>query len=364
METHLNPPTDLEKLEFSLNGNISSNKLDWNFFPTPCEKYILVINSSNYKYWRELIELSAPFLANNGIRLIQIKTDKKSENLPFCGNIDLSSLRNILYLCNKSVCVLTDLLWVKKLRGENILLENKLPEVIANEVLGLCKIDQKISIKTLLRGPDYGENSIEIIPNMAFSPDNNIPRNAKICIRCDLFPNWQFALSCINSGINATIMVGKHPIPYSMLPFFKNCNKICFMINKGVTTEQVRQVEKLGINYSLLTKESEKNSQEKLVFFDFKTLEVEENWAKNNLDKLKSLPQDTRVKTTRLIVSKEGTFASYFHFKKGLQINTKYGTHLLDGLDDQDFLEEANLFLYYESRNTRHEEEGESTPQN
>jgi hypothetical protein len=350
METHFKKPSNCEKLEFSLYGTKVENKVSWNYFPIPFEKYIVINSSGKYKYWKELVELAAPFLLNSGFQIVQIKNGQELPTIPLCHNVAVSSIRNISYIFKNSMVVLSDADWVEKISDKVILTSDEMPENILSKLLKVCCIKSEVSINTLLRGEDYGEDSVEIIPNFTFSEKNNIPKEANVSIRCDLFPNWQFALGCIQSGIRTTIIIGKEKIPHSILPFFKNCNNICCRIDKGVSVEQVKSIEKLGINYCLVSKESDKNQEEKFRFFDFRKIQIEEDWATKNLDKLKELPQDTRIKTRRIVVSKEGTFASYFHLKKNLQINSKYGTYLLDGLEDEDFLNDASLFLYYDTR--------------
>jgi len=340
--------TEIENIKFSLYGNPQEEveKINYNYFPLPFEKYIIVSNDGGFPYWKQVIDITAPILAQKDIYICNINLNGGN---PLNGSfpVNTKNIRHYAYLAKNAICLISDNEWILELSKNlnHLKINDENPEVVAQYIFDKCKIDINVNIETVLVGPDFGVEVIEIIPDFNFHTISRLPKSP-IGIRCDLFKNWKFAMDAVSAGTKPIISISSK-IPTSILPFLKGCERIDIFLGKGIEPESVREIEKLGIPYILVCYDDQNVEELKFQFFDFKPIQVSENWGKNNVDKLLGLRHDTYIESKRKIVSKNGTFNSLFHLKNNIKSSDPRGNNILAGAEDKDFLEEAEVFLYY-----------------
>ena len=335
-------PTDLDLFKYSI-GEVGG-RLYENFYPVEHENFVILCNDEDYQYWDELIEMIAPILNHYNIGLYSISIYGEPP-LP-CRQFTEVNVRHYSHLIDKANVVIGG--WAANQKKEDgINCAATLPEEIANKILLKLGINHPITIKTLEAGPSYGIHSIDLIPNFTFTPRNTIPRHVPVSIRCDLFENWKFVIDMSNHDYRTFLTINQE-IPIPVLPFIKNIKKINIYISDKFSVEAIDRIQKSGIPYSLLFEEGSGNLNDlKMKFFDYNPISLIKNWGKNNLDKLNLLPQTTHLKSSRILVCREGNFTSLFHLKRGIQVNDPRGTQIMDGANDEDFLKEADMFTYF-----------------
>jgi len=218
---------------------------------------------------------------------------------------------------------------------------------VSNQIFKKVGLNKKALIETVITGPSYGEKIIDIIPN--FEP-KHLPQDLskhKICVRCDVVENWNFAFAMINMGYK--IIVAAKTLPKKPIAsFFKNStiNLIC---NKSTTQKEIDDCIGLGVKLNLMFYDGEDAPDIKRNLFDARSLQHIKNWGEDKVSFLQSLPPSTKLRTTRIVLSKEGTFMTVSHWRKNRKINEPEGSMLLDLASEKMFLTEADLLLYYKA---------------
>ena len=227
----------LEQYAINCGAKISKPSIITEYFPLPEGKYICLhagsgMESKNYDFFEEVINLMNPHLVQEGIKIIQIGGEKEriirgcypalgsskkqmayiiSNSELYFGN-DTMSLHFASHFQKKIVCVSTVLYtsnfypyWSNK--EDYVILESHRngnkptfsayenpktinfipPEQIAENILNLLKIKNKLnSIKTIHLGQSYHQRIFNVVPNHLVQ-QNELVNN--INIRMDLMHN-------------------------------------------------------------------------------------------------------------------------------------------------------------------------------
>lgn len=361
-------PNSAETLRFSAYGRTDEDipKVHWLYFPIHYDKFITVCIENEYKLWGEVFELVMPFLAKREIGVVSLAKGKEAV-IRYGQNTSNISLGGAAYLMENALCHVCAADWSLTLAQHNgispvfaktasdELVYNRMdyqsgvediekPEALAKAIIERLGLKEEIRVETLFKGDCYGDTFIELIPDFNIK-DANINPTMNIGVRCDLHENWNFVREIINKGVNPTVIAKTLP-PKQILPFLRGVAKMNFWVSEEFDIERLKVIEDLGIPYTLLSR-TEDISDIKYRLFDFKPIKTIEPPSQIFLDKLKSFSYDTRIKSKRLLVSKDGTFLSVYHWKQNLPAKETKGSLILEGASNEDFINESDLFIYY-----------------
>lgn len=342
-------------------------KIHANYCPIRYDNFITICADNDYPYWGEALELSLAPLHNAGINVIMFSvTDRATyDGVLNINNIDI---RHAAYLLEKGKYHFCAQDWSLTLSQNNDLYNNvflatgdetelfrqrycdiikdlEKPELVAEQIFKKLNLDQKQIIKSKVIGPSYGVKILELIPDFELTGPPNVSPGTKIGIRCDLVENWDFVLAASQMGLRPVVTSKTLPT-LPIASFLTGISCINLFVTEDTKPEDIQRVEAVGIRVKLLSND-ESSEKVKRNLFDYDNICVLENWYKNNLDKLQELDYDTRLRTKKLLVGKSGTFVSVYHWKNSLPTNHPKGTLLLDAVEDEDFLLEADTFYYY-----------------
>lgn len=269
------------------------------FYPTPEGKYItLQIESKSpsrqYKYWQLVVDLIKPILSKSDIEILQIgsKNDKALKDVVCTsGKTSISQahylIRNsqmhvgidsfgvhvasglgkkIVALYSNRIPKNTGAYWsntsdfisIQSPRGsrkpsysidENPRTINEIkPETVANSVLKLLDIQERVSIETLFIGENFNEET-----NFGFLP-NQIVVSEKIPeLRMDLFPEEKHLPAQLSR--QRTIITTNRPISQETLLKFKaNVAKVIYLIDENDKPEFVKFLFENGFPFACVSK--------------------------------------------------------------------------------------------------------------
>lgn len=356
-------------LRFSLYGNPNAtfDKVHGNYYPMAYDNYITICTDNSYPFWNEVLEIILPTLHLNKIGIVSLSI-KDNANQKNCQTINNINIRHAAYLFDNCLGHFCGQDWSLTLAQNNGIKnysfvatgnpeslfqeefggyvdELDKPELVAREIFKRLNIEQEISVDSQFIGPSYGPSVLELIPDFDIQGYPNVSDKTTIGIRCDLVENWNFVLSAVRHGVKPIVTCKNLPRkPIS--GFLVGVQCINLYVDENTDPKAIKEIESTGVSYKLLT-EDENCEKVRRNLFDFPNIHFVENWGDKNLDKLESLNYDTRIRSKRLLVGARGTFLSVYHWKNNLPINNPKGCLVLDGVEDQDFLKEADLFYYY-----------------
>ncbi len=358
---------DIARFSIYQDPSVKFDNIHWNYIPIAYDNFITICVDNIYQYWDEAIEMVLAPLYVEGVRVIafSLQGNAKIQGALNINNIDIRQAAFLLkktryHFCgqdwsltlaqNNDIC---NNVFLKTGDLSEVFIEEKLeyiedlfkPELVAENIFSKLNIKQEVYINTKLIGPAYGVEILEIIPNFELTQAPDIPSGSMVGIRCDLYENWDFVLKAVSMGLNPVVISKSLP----SLPiggFLNGVKSINLYVNENTKPEEIKQIQSAGVPIRLLS-QAENSSVTKRNLFDCENIIPFESWSKDNLDKLKDLPYDTKLRTKKMLVSKEGTFLSVYHWKNNLPISEKKGLMLLDAIEDEDFLVEADTFYYY-----------------
>lgn len=363
---------------FSIYGNPveSFEKIHWTYYPLEFDKFITICVDNSYELWHEVIEIILPTLQINkiGIVLLSIKENAKYQ---YCHNINNIKIRNASYLLEKGLAHFCGVDWSLTLASNNtkekcsflltspienifhkeegtVIEELHKPELVAAKIFENLGISQEIFVNTLFIGPSYGPKVLELIPNFDLQNYPQIEDEISVGIRCDLCDNWNFVLKALKMGISPVVTCESLP-PRPISGFLNGVSSINLFVDENTNIKRISEIEETGIPLKLFSDKGE-TPELKRKFFDFRPIHFIKNWSEKNLDKFEILSYDSRIRSKRLLVGKEGTFLSVFHWKKDFPVEHMNGNLYLDAIEDAEFKKEADLFYYYNQNNYEHKE--------
>jgi len=289
------------------------------FFPITSQEYICFhpvskYSSKNYDYWQLVIDLILPTLKKNGIDIMQIggKNEKAySGCIHAQGN---ASINQTAYIINKSILIFgADSFsahvasgFGKKIlavysnnninncrpywsNSENVtLIEPKRsnkpsysatespktinsikPEAIANSILELLGLEERVKIKTLFIGENFNDSMIfGFLPNQVVLSNNFAPE-----IRMDLLFDEKSLAEQLSK--QKSIITTKKQISHELLSKFKaNVAKIVYIIEENDSPDFVKFLFENGFSFSCVSKlPPEKLNLKKINYYRFSKID-------------------------------------------------------------------------------------------
>ena len=380
----------LEEYAKNLGVKISSPIVKDHFFPLTCDKYITISNdddteSKHYPYYEIVLNLLAPFLKDNDIKVVQLGGKSKINGVDEALNITFKQQSFILsksllhvgsdnalnHLASSKKVPTVNLFgntfaeinrpiyshpslninltpdWDKKPcfnKVDNKKQINKIKaETIAQSILELLKIKYKqINFNTLYVGPAFNQKIAEIVPT-TFTPFKQLP-NQSVIIRCDYgFDEESFLKYCQNYKVS--VCLDKLIQPNALQQIASNISDLLIFVDNTWDTipdNYFRLVSNMGVNLTLLTKEKKDLAPIQNKYFD-----IPARNAYPNSDPVCEFTNKTkfsshRFMSNKIIICEGQEYLSYAHFKKRLDRN-----HLV--IDTPEYWRESDHFYIYES---------------
>lgn len=219
------------------------------------------------------------------------------------------------------------------------------PETVANAVLELLEINDKIVIKTLYIGEHFSKDKvIDFVPNFSVAPNIPFLSSAKNNCRVDLNYSlneiirfFQYYQGCI---------VTNRAIPIEILTrFSSNILKIVIKLEDGYDKDYIKRIDKLGIDYILTFSGDEKKMNDiRLDLFDFNPV-FKQVPIKKPVD-INGLTCDTIVRSSRSVLSNNKLYMSKFHWRNNLPYKGE-PLKIGEGIDSTDFWDNLEHFYLY-----------------
>lgn len=342
---------------YSLSTGLKINKpyLYETYFPTP-DKYITLQNSSgmdskNYSYWNEVVELILPELNKRDIKIVQLG-DGSIEHIEGCLSLGgATNFNQTAYIVKKSMLHTGNDSWLMHLapslgvpvvglygptapsnhgpyfseKGKTILIESHrkglkpsfssvespktidyiLPEDVANGIFKLLNIDTKINRETLYIGPHYKQKVYHIIPDSPFYPTfmPNEVLNARMDYHFDeggLFYNLAMR--------KLTIITNKPISIEGLLKFKDNIVSLVYEVDENYNLEFLSELKRSGIQYLLMSKkEPEWLNTIKLEFMDYgiiHNIHEQTKLSKKDIDNSEKIGINSVYKSNKFLLSK------------------------------------------------------------
>jgi hypothetical protein len=354
------------------------------FYPLPFDKYVVIhassgMESKNYDYYNDVIELLKPFLDKNKIGIIQIGGEKDIKLRWVHYSLGTTKLQmqyiiqnSELVLCNdtcsahfasgfgKKIVALYSVLYKRNAypywsKNEDFIQleadrKGKSPsfcavecpktidtikiEDVAKSVLKLLNIENNISIKTIFVGEKYPRQAIEIVPNF----QNNIGLSNKLLnIRLDYCENFDFLYSWLKNN-KASLVINKTFGIEKIIPFKQNIESIVLDISDmgDAAKKQIEDITKFGFKLIVISRNKEKIQEQRFNLFDF-NVELVENKKVENVGDVYS--NNFFAKTGKVILSNSKKYISKAHLDKDLPANINNSPiNSPDFWDDSDYM--------------------------
>ena len=379
----------IEQYALSCGIKIDKPLIQTLFFPVECEKYITLhassgMESKNYDYFNDVIEIIYPYLQKNNISIIQIGA-KEDKQLPNCIHYNGStSIRQTAHLIenamlhlgndsfsthvasgfDKKIVCLYSILY-KECCGpywgnskDHVLLESDRggqkpsfsnkespktvnfiePEDIACGVLDLLNIEHDANkIETIHIGNQYHKESLSVVPNhiMAKSFARGQPVNiwGHECFDEQNIAKWAYDRKC-------NIFLDK-PMELKYLQVVKdNINYINYYVSEDDEPKYFQSLQKLGIKFNLLSKDKENISNIRIKFFDW-NVTLMDTKTKKDLDNPEKICDNSFYKCSMKIVSG----GQIYNSKTAWKFNQP-GDHN-QVIDCEEFWEDLNVLRIY-----------------
>jgi hypothetical protein len=378
----------IEEYAKSLGVKIGRPHLCEHFYPVLNDKYITIhtdkkIDSKNYEYFPQVLNLIGPVLRENGYKIYQVggPEDPKLDNVD-AWFLNLNFKQSAYLIKNSKLHLGIDSLpvhiasvydipivslyshtyasnaypyWSSK---EKIILiesdkngnkpsfsyqENPKtirtikPETIAQSVLDLLKIDQKINFQTLRIGSHYHTQFIEIVPNFRANLEDQ--KNKTLYIRADLHNDDQIiAFWCANYKTKI-ITSSELPVPL-IKQFASNIEHIYFKIKgTSISNDYFDSIKKCKVNFTICIEDEKKLSEIRNFYFDFR---VEFDNVSERIEKITK--QKGKFLTNKILISESVLYPSEAH----LNANKKLDTVNEVMHDDDAFWKDAEHFYIYD----------------
>ena len=373
----------LERYATSCGVKIGKPYIYDTFFPLPLEKYICFqpfskYPSKNYDYWQEVLDIIAPYLIKENIKIVQIglKDDRQFNNtVCLSGQTNISQAayvikNSILHFgadsfgahiasgYNKKIVAIysnnnienvkpywsksEDVVLIKPEDGtikpsysavENPKNINKIkPENIAKSILNLLNIKYGKIPKTIWIGEDFINKTFEIILDQLINPDS-IPVPHPI-IRMDYFFNEQGLEIFLQK--KKCIIFTNAPINIDLLKNYKaNVAQIVYLIEENCDINFIKNLKKNNISYVLVSYlEDADLNKYKIDLMDLGLIHQRKHNKKANLNDLNNLYHNS----SRIIVCSQGQFGSKFEWQNRSEKKV---------VDHPDFWKEsANFYIF------------------
>lgn len=363
------------------------------FYPIACEKYITLhassgMQSKNYDYYNDVVEMIKPYLDKENIKIIQIggKEDRAINGCEYLHgktNIKQSAYiieKSLLHFGNDSfsthvasgfdkkiVCLYSILYkeccgpyWGNK--NDQILIESHRnglkpsfsnqealktinlikPEEIALAILKLLDLKNDVSnLETFHIGNQYHISALSVVPNHIM-PKNFLegqPVNiwGHECFDEENIARWAYDRKC-------NIFLDQ-PMGIKYLNAVRhNINKINYFVSENSDERYFKLLEKGGVKFNLLCKDENIINDLRLKFFDWQ-INLLKDKTKKDLDTSDKICDNTRYKNSMNIISQAQIYSSKAAWKNDIE-----GDHD-QVIDCPEFWEELDTLKIYNDNN-------------
>lgn len=370
------------------------------YFPLPESNYITLHNSSggqskNYSFFAEVVHFLQPILEPLGIEFVQIggKDDKSVPHcFPYHGE---ATMRQSAFIVDHAVLHLgNDSVWCHYAGARGVPVVSPVsanplgavkphfclggykgieshrnghkpcfsaydperhidlikPEELANAVLELLNIPDRVTIKSLHLGKNFSDSFLEFVPD--FMPRKEIFDGLLPDIRMDIVHDINI-LYYMLQFTKATITLNK-PIPDNFLTGFKGrIVKIFYEVydKAQVDSDFIKKLSNIGIPYSINCIGMDLNDVRDLrvEFFDYAPIHHVENKDFFSSDDEKP-KKSSMFQSSKLLIGRHKTYPSRYHYEKDISINGLENEFLPvgDALDDKNFLRDKDFHYYYD----------------
>ena len=378
----------IEEYAKTLGVKIGKPYLAEHFYPILNDKYITIhtdkrIDSKNYEYFPQVLNLIKPLLNKYGYKIYQIggQEDPKLENvdawflnlnfkqsaylikrsqlhlgidsLPVhiasMYDVPIVALYSHTYAANaypywsskeKTVLIESDKNGNKpsfSYQENPKTIRSIKPEKIAESVFNLLKIEERINFNTLKIGDHYHIPFVEIVPNFRANLEDQ--KGKTLYIRADLHNDDQtIAFWCANYK---TKIIASSEIPILLIKqFASNIEHIYFKVNsKSISSDYFESVRKCKVNFSICVDDEQNIAEMRNFYFDFK---VEFDNTKEKIAKIKK--QNGYFFSNKIILSQGVLYPSEAH----LNANKKLDMVNEVMHDDDAFWKDAEHFYIYD----------------
>ena len=364
------------------------------YFPLPFHKYILIhagggMPAKLYDYYGEVIAIVRPILVENGYELLQIggKNDPQIKN-----TIDLRSKTNLhqtAYLihrasllvgndsCNvhfasgfdiplialygptspknsgpyfgdksKQIIIQADLKGNKPSfnPNENPKTINRIkPEIVAQNVLDLLKIDKKINIETVWIGPQYNHPIIEIIMDLVIKPD--FFQGSTFNARMDYLFNEEMLAK--NLSLRPFCIVTEKPININLLKQFRgNVAMVIYNIDQNFSVNFVKEMSESAIPYQITSfMEGDDLNKAKLAFFDYGIIIPRIKASKEKVENHEKITKYSKYKTQKFLLSDNKIYLNKIDWMNKKPVNDFFDNEGVVDLENPEFFEERDWMI-------------------
>lgn len=381
-----------EKLALECGVEISQPFLDSSYIPVVEDKYIIIDTRSNYAsgaydYWGDVVDLIWDKLQTNKISVFLISKDTNSNmvrnNRWFIGLskkqesylvkyamavgandnylLSVASVFNIpsvgLYSCfspantqpvwnkNRHCAIESDRDGNKPSYSRKIETPPTInfisPYRVAKGLLDALGIENQFGDYELIyTGDKHHHKILEIIPD--FSPTNEYGKGQVLNLRLDLVSNLDvsiFAKWVTNKKVN--LITDKEINPRLLNSFKDSLSGITIILNDTISEAFLKICQKIGIHIKLFCQDAKRLNEFRFKFFDWVVLD--DSPKKNSLEDFPLLNSDSFFVSSKILVSKEGRFASKAHFAAKIPVDKNDQKVILS----PDFLHELEYFRIY-----------------
>lgn len=219
------------------------------------------------------------------------------------------------------------------------------PETVANAVLELLEINERVVIKTLYIGEHFSKDRvIDFIPNFSITPDVPFISFAKLNCRADL----SYSLNDMGRFLHfyRGCIVTKKPVPSQFLQAHKeNIVKFVLKLDEGYNKDYVKMLDKSGIDYILTFSGEEKGLNDaRLDLLDFNPV-FKQMPMKKPVD-IEGLTSDTMVRSSRSVLSKNHLYLSKYHWQKDAPFNGE-PLKIGEAIDSSEFWDSLEHYYLY-----------------
>ena len=369
---------------YSLSTGFKINKLSpsEDFYPVP-SKYITIQTSSgmeskNYDYYLDVLEVIAPKLKEMGYEILHIGRDCKE--YPYCINLinklninqTFYVLRNSkLHIGNDSFAVhhagLHDTPIVALYgpttpvnHGPHFGKSAKLieshrdgknpsfapqespktinyikPEEVINSVFDQLGIDP-IKVETILIGSSYGNQVIEVIPNVVVNPESLQGKTP--VMRCDY--EYDEKMLCENLSIYKYSIITDKETPLNLYQQFKNnIQDISFKVDMNCDLGYIKKLRKIGIQTRLWSDDKENINDIRFRLLDIDTVHMYK-YKEYDIE----IPKGAKYKSYKYLLSDGKIYMSKEDWKNNRPLKSPQENILEIGEKSLDFIKEMEHF--------------------
>lgn len=319
------------------------------FFPTACEKYIIIQNSNlegEYEYIEEVMDYIIPLAED--IKIIQIKFSTKDKTIPRTKTYEGLSLPQFNFLVKNAVSVLTNSPYSREVAAAlsvpNVLIinrnktnqeqpswykdciekdKNTYAEDIAKDLLNLSKIDNFInSLDPFYCGDSYKTKVMEVVPN--FNPIEIGLTGQTLNLRSDWTSEMKYIKDFIYTN-HVNLITDKR---IDLQPS-KNLIQVNLEVTKNTSQEDIDFYKNLTKELRLYCRNKNDLQKIRLKFID-EQIHEEKLITKKDLDIDQYICNNTIYKSSKMIISNKKTYTSKASMNKDIEFNPTQYERVID----------------------------------